>query len=88
MQTLFQYYTKPSNLVIGFNTILIKNSGTQTAMINNFPVAAGASFGWGHNQNEVDITPLRVDFPGGNDGAAVWVIYSIYAEPEVNIYPG
>lgn len=62
----------------GFNAIMFNNKGTANATVNSFPLAPGESYGWAHNANEIDTAEYRIDFPGGNRGANIWITATYY----------
>lgn len=72
----------PGEVPNRYNGILFINKGTQAARIDNFPLAVGESVGWQHNQNEINTGSNRIDFPGGNTGASVWVILTFFKDVE------
>lgn len=70
-------YISPQNIMANYNNILFINTGSVTASIGLFPLAPGASIGWAHNQNEINVTQMNISFQT-NEGAEVWCIYTLF----------
>lgn len=72
----FAQYQDNQRVVSSCNAITFINNTASTILINNFPVASGATLSFSGNENEIDVTEYYINF-GGVAGNC-WVIKKMF----------
>jgi hypothetical protein len=65
---VIQQYQQSTSFVPGSNAITFINNGGSIVLLNNIPLAIGASLAIEGNENEIDVTQYTLDFGTSTTG--------------------
>jgi hypothetical protein len=65
---VIQQYQQSTSFLPGSNAITFINNGGSIVLLNNIPLAIGASLSIEGNENEIDVTQYTLDFGTSTTG--------------------
>jgi hypothetical protein len=65
---VIQQYQQSTSFAPGSNAITFVNNGGSIVLLNNIPLAIGASLSIEGNENEIDVTQYTLDFGTSTTG--------------------
>jgi hypothetical protein len=77
---LTQLTDKPGSVEAGHNTITFFNKGTETVLINGFPLAQNESLVIGGNRGEIDQTKWLYSFGNSGGSRQLFILRKIYGK--------